>query len=310
MRIYLSSGHKYPGWRYGCASHAVHDYLARGLAELGHEVHYHLKESSDARLPKGIVSATGIRGDEDILHINHLPLSDASKLGQPWVRSVHSDLLGQGFPVRKARQNFIFVSQKHANYHSSDRFVHNGIDPADFIYVETKDDYFLFIVAGDLPKAKSKGLDIALRISKWTGIRLRVAGGPVDIAEMAEFEGYCRANGADCVGIVNGERKAELFAGAKALLFPTQVNEAFGMPLAEALMSGTPVIASDKGAMPELLPPSVGFVCSNIANYLDAVAKIKHIAPQDCRELALNRYHYLAMARSYLKEYQREIEDA
>jgi glycosyltransferase involved in cell wall biosynthesis len=88
------------------------------------------------------------------------------------------------------------------------------------------------------------------------------------------------------------------------------MNEAFGLPVAEALMSGTAVIASDKGAMPELLTSAGGFVCADESAYLDAVANIGRIAPQDCRQLALERFHYLGMARAYVKEYQREIEGA
>ncbi len=306
MRIYLSSPHRYPGWRYGVASSAVHDRLARGLAELGHEVRYHLKDRGDGKLPDGVVPVSCANGDEDILHINQGDVAATPRARRPWVRSVHSDLLDQGMPRENAKPNFIFISQTMARLHKSDRFVLNGIDPADFIYSETKNDYFLFLVSGGVWKARvRKGIDIAFWIAKETGVKLVVAGG--DPSEMAEFGDLCRANGAEFVGMVYGQRKAELFTAAKALLFPTQMNEAFGLPVAEALMSGTPVIASTKGAMTELLDPAGGFVCTKKSVYLDAVAKIESIKPADCRRLALARFHYLDMARNYVKEYEREI---
>ena len=118
----------------------------------------------------------------------------------------------------------------------------------------------------------------------------------------------CAKNDADFIGLINGELKAETFTAARALLFPTQINEAFGLPVAEALMSGTPVIASNNGAMPELLDPLGGFVCANESEYLNAVANIERIKPADCRQLALARFHYLDMTRNYVKEYEREIE--
>ena len=72
-------------------------------------------------------------------------------------------------------------------------------------------------------------------------------------------------------------------------------------------MSGTPVIASDKGAIPEILDPAGGFVCETEADYLKAVTNLDRIAPRTCREMALDRFHYLTMARAYLDEYRREL---
>ena len=310
MRIYLSSGHRYPGWRYGVAAHAIHDRLARGLAELGHEVRYHLEDFGDEKLPNDIIPVHGLNGDEDIIHTNRFTAAEAPQAKLPWVRSVHSDLLDQGLPRERTRPNFIFVSQTMARLHESNRFVWNGIDPADFIYSETKDNYFLFVVAGDAYKARTrKGLDIAFWIAKQTGIKLMVAGGTDNPWENEELEKLCQENDAEFIGLIHGELKAEKFTAAKALLFPTQMNEAFGLPVAEALMSGTPVIASDRGAMTEVLDPIGGFICAEEADYLNAVANLGRIKSADCRRLALSRFHYLDMARNYVKEYEREIQE-
>ena len=309
MRIYLSSGHKYPAWRFGLASHVINDRLARGLAELGHEVRYHVEDFGEEKLPDDIIPVCGLQGDEDIVHSNRLTAADTPETQLPWVRSVHSDLLDQGLRRDQTRPNFIFVSQTMARLHQSDRFVWNGIDPADFIYSETKDSHFLFVVSGVVSKAKiRKGLDVAFWIAKQTGIKLVVAGGTGKPVDIAEFDDVCQENGAEFIGRIHGEFKAETFTAAKALLFPTQMNEAFGLPVAEALMSGTPVIASNNGAMTELLDPLGGFVCADESDYLNAAANIGRIKPADCRRLALERFHYLDMARNYVKEYQREIE--
>jgi glycosyltransferase involved in cell wall biosynthesis len=305
MRIYLSSPHKFPGLRFGVASSVVHDRLARGLAELGHDVRYHINNPETADLPSGIRAVTGVEGDEDILHINHLSLTQVPNTTLPWVRSIHSDLPDQGYLRAQSKPNFIFVSRTIARLHGSDRFIHNGIDPAEFIYSETKNPYLLFIVSGGIHKARvHKGLDTAFWVAKETGYRLVVAGG--DPHEMAEFGDLCRANSAKFIGPVYGVRKAEIFTAATALIFPTRINEAFGLPVAEALMSGTPVIASTNGAMPEIVHPTVGFVCSDKWDYLAAVDNIKNISPADCRSFALERFHYLDMARGYVREYQTE----
>jgi glycosyltransferase involved in cell wall biosynthesis len=98
-----------------------------------------------------------------------------------------------------------------------------------------------------------------------------------------------------------------LLAGAKAFLFPTKVDEAFGLGMAEALMSGTPVICSDRGACPELVPLEFGFVCSNFDEYASALRQAQTISPLACRVFALELYHYLRMARDYLAEFEQEI---
>ena len=118
----------------------------------------------------------------------------------------------------------------------------------------------------------------------------------------------CRSVNATYVGDVRGKQKAELLAGAKAFLFPTKVDEAFGLGMVEALMSGTPVICSDRGACPEIISPDVGFVCHDDKDYADAVEQIATIAPQTCRDKAMREYHYLRMATDYAVEYQKEIE--
>ena len=308
MRIYLSSGHRYPAWRHGVAAHTIHDRLARGLAELGHEVRYHVEDFGDEKLPDDVIPVRGVKGDEDILHSNRFTAAETPQTKLPWIRSVHSDLLEQGLSRDRSRPNFVFVSKTIAQLHASDRFVWNGIDPADFIYSETKDNFFLFVVRGDVQKARIyKGLDIAFWLAKETGIKLVIGGGSEYAWENRQFAKLCEENGAEFLGPIHGKLKAEKFTAAKALLFPTQVNEAFGLPVAEALMSGTPVIASNRGAMAEVLDPLGGFLCADELEYLNAVENLGQIKSSDCRQLALSRFHYLDMTRNYVKEYEREI---
>jgi glycosyltransferase involved in cell wall biosynthesis len=76
--------------------------------------------------------------------------------------------------------------------------------------------------------------------------------------------------------------------------------------MVEALMSGTPVICSNRGACPEIISPDVGFVCRSAEEYANAVEQIEAIQPHACRDKAMREYHYLRMAADYAIEYEKE----
>lgn len=283
--------------------------LMKGLTELGHEVFYLLAQGAAISLPAGATFVSEPVWDADILHT----ISDRDPelvreweaRGRPWVATCHIDMRSIGFEQRPTTENWIFVSRTLARQHGRERYVLNGIDPEVCIYSETKQDYFLFM--SSLDWEMKKGLDIALSLAARHGLRLIVAGTGNNYKRIMRITALCREIGAEYVGDVRGQRKAELLAGAKAFLFPTRVNEAFGLGMVEALMSGTPVICSDKGACPELITRDVGFVCRYDSDYVNAIKRVSSISPQACREKAMRDFHYLRMAQDYVAEYEKEI---
>jgi glycosyltransferase involved in cell wall biosynthesis len=311
MKICFGSDHRFPGKLHGNAPHMVHDNLVKGLAELGHEVYYCLNEAPEVPIAEGVQYVPKYNYDVDLLHINHIKkgyiTEEPENRGMPWIRIIHIDIRFYHVSLSIARRNWVYVSQSLARTHNSERFVYNGIDPADFIYSGTKGDYLLFVILG-VHRAEDKGFEIALKVSRETGIPLWVAGGHHDEGVREAFFAYCRREGAVPLGHVTGKRKAELFAGAKALIFPSKLNEGCGLVAMEALMSGTPVIGSNNGAIPELLDASTGFVCQTMPDYIQAVENCGKIKPEDCRKAALDRFHYLKMAEGYVREYHRELE--
>ena len=305
MRILISSNHTYPARIGGVGSQRIYDSLAQGLAELGHDVYYHLNGWSEP-LPKGVTASHRLTYDADILHLSHFITESVDTHGRPWVRTYHAPNTGDKVLLSRIGNNFIFVSQSQARSFASERFVYNGIVPSDYIFSETKDDYFLFIVKM-LERAQLKGFETATALVDRLGLRLVVGGSSENKDLEDQFARMCRSKGIEFVGEVYGARKAELFAGAKALLFPTRQDEPFGLVTAEALISGTPVICSNRGACPELVTEDVGFVCADLDDYVRAIERIEEILPSVCREKALQEFHYQRMARDYVKEYEREL---
>lgn len=312
MRILACSNHhRYPARRFpvsngGLAGSRVLDAIVKGLAELGHEVLYCLPKGAVEPLPAGVTMVSDfVRGVDVVHHQNNDLVDDLDITGLPWVRTCHTDLAGRGQDRSHAKWNWIFVSRTLASTYGSDRFVINGIDPSEYAYSETKSDYLLFM--GDLARAKHKGLDIALALCRRIGFRLVIAGSAAKQEAIDEMRHLCAGLDVRLVGEVMGSQKAELLAGARALLFPTRINEAFGLVMAEALMSGTPVICSDRGACAELISPEVGFVCGSEEEYIGAFAYLDRISPRACREKAMRNYHYLRMAADYVREYAVEL---
>src|SRR5580704_16229932 len=292
------------------SGHYIQDVLAKGLAELGHEVFYHLQAGISEPLPAGVERIAVPPESVDILHnysssrSDPLLMSHVNRHRIPWVATCHLDIQARGLDRSYAGGNWIFVSRSLARLYGSERYVYNGIDPHGYIYAERKEDYYLFMSSMDW--AFEKGLDTALALAADLGLKLVVAGTSGEYAVIQKIEELCSRAGAEYVGDVRGEKKAELLAGAQALLHPTRLYEGFGLVMAEALMSGTPVICSDRGACPEIITPEVGFVCGQESDYRNAVEKVSQISSRVCREKAMREYHYHRMAKGFVREYEAE----
>lgn len=322
MRILLSSNHPYPASRSSGsgtnpkefpsgAGFVIHDLVAKGLAEAGHEVFYLLPRGAEAPLPSGVTLLREPRFDVDVVHTitmrDYDLIGAARQAGIPWVATCHHDPLhdpADGGPAQ-IQDNWIFVSRTLAHSVGRNRYVLNGVDPEQYLFSEMPDDYFLFMA--NLEYATDKGLDVALHLATRHRLRLVVAGTGRTHKVIEQIARQCQAAGAEFVGDVRGIAKGRLLARARALLFPTQVNEGFGVVMVEALVSGTPVIASSNGACPEIVTPEVGFVCRSEHDYDNALRHVDEIERRSCREKAIRRFHYQRMAADYLREYLAEI---
>jgi glycosyltransferase involved in cell wall biosynthesis len=294
VKIVQVSHYKLPVARYGGTQRVIL-WNARALKRLGHDVVLlslkgtRVHDLDVVAIPDGLVGyETLVPSDADIVHLYATPREIPRA---PYIVTIG----GNGKPGERYAPNTVFVSGDHARRHGSDQYVYNGIDPSEFTYRDVKDDYFLFLSKASW---KVKGLGVALDLAKRCGIRLVVAGG----------RGISLNRRIKYVGMVGGRRKAELLAGAKALLFPIQWEEPFGLVAVEAMMSGTPVITFDRGSMPEIVTDDVGFRCRNTDEMEQAVGSIGRISPSACRARAEARFSSEAMARSYLEKYRRILE--
>jgi glycosyltransferase involved in cell wall biosynthesis len=320
MRVLLSASHRYPaddahgvGLRprampSGSGGH-IHDLIARGLAELGHAVSYLLRAGAGEPLPTGVRLVAEPDLECELYHSSLYGTFEPDPVGawfearrRPWVATCHLDRQSRGLDRRPLPAWTVFVSPSLARAHGSTRFVWNGLDPDRYVEGAGRRDYLLFVAALDW--AHDKGLDTAIDVARRTSQRLLVAGTARTREMLDAVTTAFAAPHVEFLGDVRGLEKVRLYAGARALLCPSRLNEGCPLAIIEALMSGTPVIASREGACPDMVTSEVGAVCRTIEEYVRGVEEVERIPPAVCRRYAIERYHYRRMVADYLREYQ------
>jgi glycosyltransferase involved in cell wall biosynthesis len=129
------------------------------------------------------------------------------------------------------------------------------------------------------------------------------------IQDSAYFEQYIspaiKSGLVEYIGSVGPEKRNEVLGGAVALLHPISFAEPFGLSVVEAMACGTPVIAFNKGSMPEIIAHGkTGYLVSSVPEAIEAVGKIGDIDRQSCRILVENRFTKERMALEYIRVYE------
>lgn len=167
------------------------------------------------------------------------------------------------------------------------------------------ENYFAFV--GRV--SREKRLDRAIEIARSCGVPLYI-GAKVDKADEAYFreviEPLLHQPGVHFLGELDEREKRALLRRAKALLFPIDWPEPFGLVMIEAFSSGTPVIAYRHGSVPEIMEDGVtGFVVDNQEQAIRAGQQIDTIDRYACRAVFERRFSSRAMAEHYLEVYRR-----
>lgn len=169
--------------------------------------------------------------------------------GCPFVYTYHFHDIHTGYLNKDC--NVIFPTFESENNEVKTKVViHHGLNMNDYVSYD-KEDYLLFI--GSI--YKEKGVHTAIEIAKKTNSKLKIAG-PVFPENKDYFENIIKPNLNDkieYIGDVGGEYRQELFGKAKAMLFPIEHQESFGLVMIEALASGTPVVAYDISTVNEII---------------------------------------------------------
>ena len=156
-----------------------------------------------------------------------------------------------------------------------------------------------------------KRVDRAIEIARRSRIPIKIAA-KVDAVDKDYFESRIRALLDDpmveYIGEIGEREKNEFLGNARALLFPIDWPEPFGLVMVEAMACGTPVIAFPMGSVPELLDEgTTGVIVNNIDEAVEAVDRIGSISRTICRQAFEERFSAARMARDYVEIYRRRI---
>ena len=250
----------------------------------------------------------------DVLHFHGIDfMAYFPKPTVPTVVTLH--LAPQSFPsyALNYRANTFFVCVSHSQAAACPkslpvRVIENGIPTHEFRLGHKKWPYALAL--GRI--CPEKGFHLALDAASAAGVALVIAGKVFGYPEHKKYfaEEIVPRLGKmhRFVGPVGGARKKRLLAGARCLLVPSLADETSSLVTMEALASGTPVIAFNRGALPELVEHAhTGYLVNDIREMGAAIPRCASLRPVDCRRAAEQRFSSKNMVAQYFGLYEKVL---
>lgn len=183
------------------------------------------------------------------------------------------------------------------------RTVYHGLDPDRYQLHERPGDYLAFL--GRI--SPEKRVDRAIEIAERAGLPLRIAA-KIDAADAeyfaAEIAPLLERSHVEYVGELGESEKIQFLGNARALLFPIDWPEPFGLAMIESMACGTPVIAFRRGSVPEVVDDgATGFVVESVEEATRAVRRVDDLSRHRVRTVFEQRFTAERMARDYVDAY-------
>jgi glycosyltransferase involved in cell wall biosynthesis len=320
-----------PPRAYG-GTESVLDGLARGLQRAGHQVvlfasgdstcpvprAWHFETAVGTGRPDGgllelrhVIAAYEQLRDVDVVHDHTLagPVYAMGFSNGPVVTTNHGPF-GEGleefYRTVSTKVPVVAISYAQASMATGVRLagvIHHGVDIEEFPEGDGSGSFALFL--GRLSAAK--GVHTAAQVALAAGMPLVIAGKCSEPAEVAYFKDQVKpllGRSVEFVGELDRKAKLELLAKASLLLNPIAWDEPFGMVMLEALACGTPVVATHRGAAPELVDDGVtGVLADDHLGLVEAVGRAAGLDRTRCRKVAAERFSLDEMVARHLVVY-------
>ncbi len=313
--------------------------LADGLADAGHDVtlfasgdsRTHAKlasvydEAPSSLIGQGVpelrhaLSCYLRAGEFDVIneHSGMVGTAAGGLVDTPVVHTVHGPLEGVPLEVYRAlarvapRVGLISLSmnqRKPAPDLPWVANVPNALDLDDYPYhLEEQGEYVLYL--GRM--SPDKGAHRAIEIAKEAGVPIKLAGKKRERAEQDYFDEFVApllGGDAEYVGETSHATKVDLLQRARATLFPIDWEEPFGLVMIESMACGTPVIATRRGAVPEVVEHGrSGIIVDDYREMVAALADADALSPVECRRAVEEHFSAERMVADYVAAYERVV---
>lgn len=249
-------------------------------------------------------------------HLDYYPFSVMSRQNTPFVTTLHGRLdLPEHQPVFSTFSSIPVVSISNSQRRPVPqanwvRTVYHGL-PENLLTPQSAKPSYLAFLGRISPE---KAVDRAIRIAERCGLPLKIAA-KVDAADRDYFEETIRPlldlPHVDYIGEISDGQKAEFLSGALALLVPIDWPEPFGLVMIEAMACGTPVIAFNRGSVPEVVEDGLtGFIVEDETSAVGAIRNLSDISRDAVRKRFEERFTARRMAEQYLETYRELIDEA
>lgn len=288
---------------------ATADSVTKGKLDAVIPTGYEEDRSQDAKVSEclHISNLFEKAGEFDLIH-NHfdfLPLTYSRLISTPMVTTIHGFSSKLIIPVYKkynSTSNYVSVSfadrSPELNYIAN---IYHGLNVNDFTFNDQPDDYLLYFGRIHPDKGTAEAIEIATRSKR----RLIIAGIIQDDNYFNERVKPFLNDQISFIGHAGPEQRNELLRKASVLLHPINFKEPFGLSVIESMLCGTPVIAFNKGSMPELIKDGkTGFLVDNIDEAVEALKQLPGIDRGNCYDHAHSEFSIEKMVDSYVAVYK------
>jgi glycosyltransferase involved in cell wall biosynthesis len=256
-------------------------------------------------------------GDFDVIHDHSGIVGPA--LGAlldrhpPVVHTLHGPWTEPGrryYELLQDRVSLVAISEAQRNDFPELHYaatVHNGIDLDAYPYCEDKDDYLVYIGRATPDKGPVQAIEVA-RQAKMPLKMLVKRNEPFELAYWDEAVAPKLHSEVEVFERVSHDVKAQLLARARAMVFPIQWPEPFGLVMIEAMACGTPVLACPRGAATEIVSDGrTGFLRASVEDLVEAVLRVGECASPECRSRVAERFSTEAMVTGYERVFEQVL---